>query len=169
MTLNIDMTNPAVRNLMGSDGSHIVDPGEQKKRQEMVQLAGDPEHGYTSTTRLDTMKQEVFVTYKDFLLTVDVYALPGQPLELVYVCPKCRKQGRITGDRKTIEFDPHASRVMPLPNGAKVHTGGALSVEPFQCSWEMPDAGEHKAGIRSGGITLCNLKIAIDNNVGKDA
>ncbi len=169
MTLNIDMTNPSVQNLLGSERSSIVEPGEQKKRREMVQIAGDPEHGYTSTTRLDTMKQEVFVTYKDFLLTVDVYALPGQPIELVYVCPKCRHQGRITGDRKHVEFDPSSSRVMVLPNGAKLHTGGDLSVEAFQCSWEMPDAGEHKTGIRAGGITLCNLKIAIDHNIAKDA
>lgn len=165
MTLNLNMSDPSVRALIGADESSLATPGKR----EMVQIAGDPERGFTSTTRLDTMKQEVFVTYKDFLLTVDVYALPGQPIELVYVCPKCRKQGRITGDKKTIEFDPGASRVMTLPNGAKVPTGGQLSVAPFQCSWEMPDAGEHKAGIRAGGITLCKLTIAIDNNVAKDA
>lgn len=166
MTLNLNMTDPSVRTLLGADESDIAAP---RKKREMVQIAGDPERGFQSTTRLDTMKQEVFVTYKDFLLTVDVYALPGQPIELVYVCPKCRKQGRITADKKAIEFDPRDSRSMTLPNGAKVPTGGKLSVAPFQCSWEMPDAGEHKVGIRAGGITLCKLTIAIDNNVAKDA
>lgn len=165
--LNLDMTNPSVRNLLGAEESGVVKPGDN--RREMVHLAGDADKGFVSTTRLDTMKQEVFVTYKDFLLTVDVYALPGQPIELVYVCPKCRHQGRITGDKKAIEFDARAGRPMALPNGATVPSGGELSVEPFQCSWEMPDAGEHKPGIRSGGITLCNLKLAIDHNVAKDA
>ncbi len=169
MTLSLDMTNPAVRGLLGADDSRLVTPEGEKQKREMVQLAGDPQRGYASTTRLDTMKQEVFVTYGDFLLTVDVYALPGQPIELVYVCPKCRHQGRITGDKKHVEFDPGASRTLALPNGARVPTGGDLSIEPFQCSWEMPDAGEHKPGIRAGGITLCNLKLAIDHNVAKDA
>lgn len=168
MTLNLDMTDPNVRSLLEQDAPRIAKPGEAKKR-EMVQLAGDPQRGYVSTHRTDTLKKEVFVTYGDFLLTVDVYNLGDQPIELVYVCPKCRHQGRITGAQKAIDFDHADSRPMKLPNGAVVPTGGRLSVAPFQCSWEMPDAGEHKPGIRAGGITLCQLKIAIDNNVAKDA
>lgn len=168
MTLEIDMTNPAVRNLLGTDEPRIHKPGEAKRR-EMVQLAGDPEHGIHATTRLDTMKQEVLVTYKDFLLTFDVYVLPGEPIELHYICPRCRNKGRITAARKHIAFEPGESRPITLPDGKKTVTGGSLSIEPFECSWELPDAGEHKQGIRAGGITLCRLKLAVDNNVAKDA
>jgi hypothetical protein len=167
--LSIDMKNPAVRDLMGTNESGIVRPGE--KRRELVHLAGDPEgdRGISCTYRADTAKQEVIVVYKDFVMTVDVYALPGEPVELHIICPKCRNKSRITAARKKIDLEFGAGKPIRLPDGRMMQTVARLSVEPFQCSWEMPGAGEHKPGIRAGGLTLCQLKLAIDNNVAKDA
>jgi hypothetical protein len=170
--LNIDMRDPSVRRLMtGGEESSIARPGQQ--RREMVQLAGDEQHGLMSTRRLDTQKIEVLVAYRgrvgDFDLTVDVYAIPGQHTELHIICPKCRHKSRITGERKKIEFEQNDTRPYTFVDGSRFPTnGGRLDVETFECGWEMPDAGEHKVGIRSGGITLCLMKMAIDHNVAKD-
>lgn len=179
MTVDIDMTNPSVRRLMGSDEGRIAMPG---KRREMVQLAGDaPDptgrtnlRGLASTTRLDTSKLEVFVAYRgrmgEFDLTVDIYAIPGEPLEMHLICPRCRHQLRVTSAMKKIEFELGEQRPYTFVDGSKMPTnGGRLSVEPFQCTWEMPEANAHTPGLRSHGLTLCNLKLVIDENVAKDA
>ena len=57
----------------------------------------------------------------------------------------------------------------PASRAGDPNNGGRLSVEPFECTWEMPDAGEHKPGYIGGGITLCKLKIGISNNIARDA
>jgi hypothetical protein len=179
--LNVDLTDPNVRRLITGDESRIIDPS--KPRREMVQLAGDVsdptgrtpgQRGLMSTHRLDTEKIEVLVAYRgrigDFDMTVDVYALAGEHIELHLICPKCHHKSRITGERKKIEFDQHNTRPYSFVNGVRRPTnGGRLDVEPFECGWEMPDAGEHKTGIRAGGITLCRMRMAIDGSVAKDA
>lgn len=167
--LNVNLADPSVRRLMGTEQSGVANG----KRQ-MVQLAGDEDRGLMSTTRLDTAKIEVLVAYRgrvgDFDLTVDVYALPGEPAELHIICPKCRHKSRITADRKRIEFSQNDIRPYTFVDGSRMPTnGGRLDVETFECGWEMPDAGEHKAGIKAGGITLCRMRMAIDHNVAKDA
>ena len=125
---------------------------------ELVHLAGDPDTGLASTVRVDKAKFETKVSYthgpKDFVLTVDVYLVPGAPPEVHLICPKCQHQLRVPGDKKAIDFD--------------IATG-KLSIEKFQCTWEMPDAGEHVPGLISGGMSLCKWTAAIDGNVAKDA
>lgn len=183
--LNVDLTDPSVRRLLApEEGSPIVDPRDPSARsaRPMVQLAGDAAdptgrmagRGLMSTHRLDTGKIEVLVAYRgkvgDYDLTVDVYTLPGQPIELHMICPKCRHKNRITAERKQVAFEEKDARPYTFVDGSSMpFNGGDLSVEPFQCGWEMPDAGEHKTGIRAGGITLCKLTLAIDHNVAKDA
>jgi len=168
--LNVNLQDPSVRRLMGTDESGNVVPG----RREMVQLAGDENRGMQSVRRLDTAKVEVLVAYRgrvgDFDLTVDVYALPGEPAELHIICPKCRHKSRITAERKKIEFDQHDIRPYTFVDGSRMPTnGGRLDVETFECGWEMPEAVEHKVGITQHGMTLCRMRMAIDHNVAKDA
>lgn len=176
--LNIDLTDPRVRSMLTPDGESALAP----KKREVVQLAGDvPDptgfdpnrRGIMSTHHLNTAKVEVLVPYRgrhgEFDLTVDVYAIPGQPIELHLICPKCRHASRITGERKKIEFDPRDQRPVTLMSGRKLPSGGRLDVEPFECSWEMPEAGAHTPGIRAGGMTLCRMRLAIDGSVAKDA
>jgi hypothetical protein len=178
--LEIDMRNPSVRRMIdGEEHSSIMNP---QTRRPMVQLAGDApdptgmsrNRGMQSTHRLDADKIEVLVRYRgrvgDFDMTVDVYALPGTPPELHIICPKCRNKSRITAERKKIEFDANDTRPYTFVDGSRMPTnGGSLSVEPFECGWEMPDAGAHTPGIRAGGITLCRMRMAIDHSVAKDA
>jgi hypothetical protein len=173
VTLNVDMTDPAVRRLLHGEDRSAIDPN-QPRRREVVQLAGDEQHGVMSTTRLDTDKIEVLVAYRgrvgDFDMTVDLYEIPGEPIELHIICPKCRNKSRITETRKTIEFDQRDIRPYTFVDGSRMPTnGGRLDVETFECGWEMPEAGEHKVGLRAGGITLCRMRMAIDHNVAKDA
>lgn len=168
MTLEIDMRNPAVRNLLGADEPGVARPGAKRQ---MVQLAGDPGRGLVSTTRLDTGKHETLVLFRgrsgDFVLTVDVYAIPGEPLQIHFICPRCHKQGRITEEAKAISWSPTEQRVLELPDGQRTRTGGLLSVEAFECTWELGNEA-HTPGIRAGGLTLCRQRMVIDHNVARD-
>lgn len=148
MTVSINLADPKVKKILG-----------ERPKRELVHIAGDMDTGISQTIRLEDGKHEVLVTYKEFLLTVDVYALPNEPLRAVLICPRCKHCLTVPGDRKAIDFVPD-------------HTdfrGGALSIETFECTWEIADAGEHKPGLVAGGMTLCRWRAAIDNNIAKDA
>ena len=126
---------------------------------ELVHLAGDPDTGMSVTHRLNHAKREVIVTYKDFVLTVDIYQLPDEPLKVHLICPRCHHMLSVSAERKHIEFDPNAHP----------EQGGRLSIEPFECTWEIPEADKHTPGILAGGLSLCRWRAAIDKNVAKDA
>ena len=156
-------------------------------KREVVQLVGDapdPQgvmgpgaviaRGLQSTTHLTAGKQEVLVIYKDMFLTVDVYALPGEPVTVHLFCPRCHKPLQVTGDRKRIDYDPSERRVVAAalasgkPEIAALAESGSLSIEPFECTWEFGDE-THVRGIVQSGTSLCRLRIGIDNNRAKDA
>jgi hypothetical protein len=191
MTLNLDMNDPAVRQMLSGDESgqaSIARPGERKRQ--MVQLAGDApdptgvtsQRGLQMTQRLDMGKQVCAIVYKDQLIEADIYAIPGSPLEVIFICPRCRKQSRITQEMKAIEFNPGSTRPVRLPDGNKVAYGaphrmpdghlltnaGEISIEAFECSWELEN-DKHTPGIRAGGLTLCRLRLVIDQNVAREA
>lgn len=135
-------------------------PAAGKPARELVHIAGDMDTGITQTWKMDGGKQEVTVTYKDFVLTVDVYQIPGEPLKVHLICPRCTHALQISAERKKIDFDPKAG---------DPKKGGRLSVEAFQCTWELPGTGAHTPGILGGGMSLCKWKAAIENNVARDA
>jgi hypothetical protein len=104
-----------------------------------------------STLHFDNAAAKARVRYKDLLLECDVYTA-GDSTTVVLFCPRCKQQLRVDSSRKSIEWDP-----------AK----GLLSIEPFQCTWELPD--EHLGAKRDFGFSLCRLTIAIDKGIAKDA
>lgn len=189
--LNINMADPQVRRLIEGDGPGA--PGARK----LEQLHGDKappswsghglagamsgrnNRGALSNFQLDKSKIEVLVSYRgrfgEFDMTVDVYQLPGEPIELVLICPKCHGGGRgagsrITSERKKIEFDRDHGRPYTFVDGSRIaYNGGALSVEPFECSFEMNSSEKHVIGQRAGGVNLCRMRMAIDNSIAKDA
>jgi hypothetical protein len=173
-TLQIDLSDPRVRAMLDTTGGL---PGGHRS---VVQLAGDaPDpmgvyRGLQSTTSLTAAKHEVLVIYKDMFLTADVYALPGEPITVHLICPRCHKPLQITGDRKRIEYDPSDRRVMDAalasgrPEVAALAESGALSIEAFECTWETGDDA-HVRGIVQSGTSLCRLRIGIERNRAKDA
>ena len=173
--LSIDTTDPQVRRLMGLEQSQqqafakqVQGDGVAKREKEFVHLAGDADTGMSRTINLAHGKAEIFAYYRGrhvppefpdgLRLTIDVYRIPGEPVQVHLICPKCRHQLRAASDRKKIEFEPN-------PQSAD---GGRLYVEPFQCTWEMPDAGAHTPGIIAGGTTLCQWKGVIEHANGKN-
>ena len=144
-------------------------------KRDVVQLAGDAHNGLTSTTNLDSNKHEVVVVYKDTFLTVDVYTVPGEPPEIHLICPRCHKASRISGANKQIVFDAAADN----PMRRKIAVAGArdllsicylgrLSVEPFECTWEIGGDAHAKGGVHTGA-TLCRQRLAIEDNRAQDA
>jgi len=121
--------------------------------------------GASSGVALDKTKDAtVVVRYKDKLLEVDVYAFPGVPMKLVLLCPRCGNALNIESDKKQMQLEKIApQRVGEFTNMAK------LSVEPFECTWELPDAGVHVPGLVSAGTSLCRWRVGISNNIAKDA
>lgn len=176
MAHDIDMRDPSVKRLLGNEGC-LVAPGVASGKRELVQIKGDMDHGLTSTTRLDMGKHEVIVAGKDHVLTVDVYAIVGEPLKVHLICPRCKHLLTIDGARKPIEYDALAENPLgrsilnELPRELlAVATHGKLSIETFQCTWEledhMQDAGKDDHVIARG--SLCRYRAAIDRNVLKE-
>lgn len=160
--LDLNLEDPAVKALLGDEHKKWLEESRGRDgapKRELVHLAGDMDTGLSSTIALSSGKREVIVVYKDFVLTCDVYALPGQPIEVHLICPRCRKALRVTSERKTIDFDPSAG---------DPKKGGRLSIEPFQCTWEL-GGDKHVPGLVGGGISLCRWTAGIDDNVARDA
>jgi hypothetical protein len=90
------------------------------------------------------------VRYKDFLLECDVYKV-GDELMVHLYCPRCRNALRVSSDRKSIDYD---------------HVENVLSIEPFECTWELGDREGERMGF---GIGLCRWRVGISKGVAKDA
>lgn len=176
MAHEIDMTNHGVRALLGDDG-RIAAPATGKK--ELVQLAGDEDRGLTSTIGLDRNKTEVLIYDPKGdvpLLTFDVYQMPGEPLKVHILCPRCQNHSTISGDRKAIEWDPtdrnpRASDIIGMgisPHMQVIARTGRISIETFECAWEL-DKHEKVGAKRYAGGNLCRWRAAIDNNMVKRA
>lgn len=133
----------------------------------MADPAGERGKGLASQHNFDHAKTTTVIRYKDKLIEADVYAVPNTPVHVVIMCPRCGNASTIRGERKAIDWRPHA----PEPVG-KLINAGSISIEPFECSWELPDAGAHDARNTKqiiGTAPLCRLKIAVTKNVAKDA
>ena len=106
----------------------------------------------------------------DFFLTVDIHALPGQPITAYIYCPLCNNHLTVKQTNKAIDYDPAASVKIPgyateeILAGLGIDSlGGRLSIEPFRCSWE-----EKPELRRSFGFGVCGWSVAIDNNVARN-
>ncbi len=171
MTTNyhVDLSDPRVRALL--EQGHAS--GASANR--VVQLAGDEETGLRTTYSLSTGKIEVGVVYGDLFLTIDLYALPGEPMKLHLICPRCCKHLTVPGDRKEITFEATAMNPMRArllesgrPDLIRLAHLGRLSVEAFECPWELGD-DRHVRGAVQSGTSLCRQRLVIDNNRARDA
>lgn len=121
--------------------------------------------GASSGVQLDKTKDAtVVIRYKDRLIEADVYAFPGAPIKLVLLCPRCGNALNVESDKKQMSFEKHA----PHAVGDFINMG-RLNVEPFECTWELPDAGVHVPGLVSAGTSLCRWRVGISNNIARDA
>jgi hypothetical protein len=187
MSASINLEDPAVRRLLEGNGAQqtVVMPGSTRKAA-MTQIAGDEDRGFTSTQYLNRGKQEVAclvrpknsVTMVAGVSTVDVYAIPGEPVKLHIICPRCLHQLTIDGGKKPIDWrpadtNPHAAEVRAhLPPEDQWVAGnlGIISVGQFQCTWEledqMQDKGKDVHVIAKG--SLCRFTGVIERNVLKE-
>lgn len=131
------------------------------QREELVHLAGDAPDpsgsglvGHQASLNLSrTALGHPKIRYRDLVIEADVYALPGVPMYVHILCPKCRHALKIAEDRKHIEYDPKAG---------PPQDGGRISIEAFQCTWEMDDQRQQF------GLSLCGWKVVVDNNIARD-
>lgn len=169
--LSINLGDPHVQSMLGPTMG--VATGQTPQ---VVQIAGD--RGVASSTMLNAGRTEAVVVYREMLMTVDVYAIPGEPLKVHIICPRCHKCSTINGDHKAIEWDPTARNPMhaeiELANrqladrAHQMPLTGRISIAPFECSWEIGE-GQHVAEALHTGVSLCRLRLAIDNNRARKA
>lgn len=156
---------------------------EAPPRNAVIQLAGDaPDprgissaRGLLSTHHLSLGKQEVAVVYRDVIMTVDVYQVPGEPTRAILLCPRCHKALTVQASQKAIDFDPHAPNPRQRhllatgnPEIAAIADRGRLSIEAFECTWEIGEGQHVKGGVHTG-VSLCRQRLAIEDNTAKDA
>jgi hypothetical protein len=182
--LNVDLNDDHVRNMLGvSPGSGLA-----TGKRELVHVAGDVpapdgsgDLGVATTWHLNRSAiGHPLVIYKSSILTVDVYSAgEDEPMRVNLICPRCHHSLTIGQDRKRMEFDrvihaPNPTRedeariaaqmTTPTtrPNKADLQAFGKLSVEAFECTWEM---SAHRAEF---GTSLCRWKVVIDENIARD-
>ena len=168
--LEIDLTDPRVQAALGHDEGGIVAP---EGKRELVTLAGDQDHGISQDIHLDASKSVVAVWYpgKELLLELDVHHVPGAPIEVHAICPKCHNALRITSDRKAIEWDPRSENPMRKVIAARLSAKsvaraamGKISIATFQCTWEMNAKQSVAKDMTIASGNLCKWTAAIENN-----
>lgn len=164
------------------------------RSKEVFQISGDHNevgrtHGISGPDFTNSTLCKPVVLWRDRLLTLDVYALPGQPMYVILYCPLCQMRDpdnkrnmslRIMEDNKKIDLD--VNRIPKFPGisteelvaqlglKSKDELKGTISIEPFGCTWEE-SADQNKGGsmIAGGLITsCCNWRVVIENNIARD-
>lgn len=121
-------------------------------KEEIYQIAGDMDAGVSSDVNLtNSAFAKPTLRYKgkvgDFVLSCELYKI-GDELSLHLICPRCHNALMIKSSEKQLDYDREKG----------------LSVEPFTCTWELPEDRRVQFG-----IGLCRWTAAIDENVVKDA
>jgi len=175
--LEIDLRDPRVQSLLGQDEGGIVAPDAANGKRTLMHLAGDEEEGLQSKLNLDTGKSLVAVWYPrhELLLELDVFLVPGAPPTVHAICPRCRHHLTISGLRKKIAWDPHAENPMRREIASRLpphHQAralrGKISIEPFECTWELNTDQAVSSDSTIGKGNLCRWRGAIDDNVVKE-
>jgi len=134
-------------------------PNFDPAHEELEHVAGDvPDddgHGRLGLFDLTKNAYRVRVRYKDQVVYCEVYALPGSPIQVHWMCPRCgplnkKRMSTIWGNQKQIDFDPRS----------QLEDGGRLNVEQFKCPWELESEGRRM----EFNLGMCGLVLAIDNS-----
>lgn len=150
-----------------------------KQDREVYEVVGDTRRGIASTMNMaNTAEAHPLVFYRDRVLEVDLFAMPGHPKHIHLLCPhstdEYKHSLRIPEERKAIDFEPDA--IVRIPSGftleALVEAGllaagaqirGRLNVEAFGCTWEAEPELR-----RQFGLSACAWRVVIENNVARD-
>lgn len=132
------------------------------QREELYHIAGDApdpsgltdKRGMQASVQLNRSAiAHPLIRWRDRVIEGDLYEMDGQ-LVLHILCPRCSTPEAlhallIKAGQKAIEWD--AER-------------GLLSVERFECTWELPEGRRVEFG-----AGLCRWRVAIERNVAKEA
>jgi hypothetical protein len=133
-------------------------PAYDPSKEDIFQVAGDADHGISTTARLNrNAAGQPQVRYSgklgEFIMEVDVYIQDGQTMAHL-ICPKCRNALWIRTPNKQVDYD--------IANDL-------LSCERSQCTWEMGRSDATEGDRIDYGLGLCRFTFAIDKNRAKDA
>jgi hypothetical protein len=100
------------------------------------------------------------------VITADVYKLPGEPMTVHLICPKCENALKVSQDNKAIEYNKdERSRVAEALKtlGEGFEDDGTISIEKFECTWESDPSSK-----RDFGFARCGWKVEIDRNIARE-
>lgn len=116
------------------------------ERETVVTLVDDPRKGRSATQDFSqSATAHPQIRYKDLLIECDLYETDGQ-YSVHLICPRCHNFLKIESMHKTMEWD-----------------GKTLSVEPFECTWELGAARQEF------GVSLCRWRVGVQRGIAKDA
>lgn len=131
------------------------------QRESLYHIAGDvpdpsgesAQHGIQSS--IDMTKSAIghpLIRWRDRVIESDLYLTDGR-FVLHLICPKCSMPGAphalyVRQERKDMDWKPET---------------GELSVEPFECTWELPEGRRQEFG-----LGLCRWRVAIEKNIARD-
>lgn len=137
---------------------NVFDP----RTESLYHIAGDvsdpsgvePEK-FGAQSSIDMTKSAIghpLIRWRDRIIEGDLYQIEGK-LVLHVICPKCSTPEAphalyIREERKGMEWNPET---------------GELSIEPFECTWELPEGRRMEFG-----LGLCRWRVAIERNIARD-
>jgi hypothetical protein len=157
-----------------------------KLKPTLDELRPDPMRGRASGTDMtNSAFRKPVILWRDRLLTMDVYAVPGEPMYINTFCPLCEmRYGEnlnhsltIKQERKPFHLEPDAmphavakktgmsfeemARYLKLPTVQ--HLSGVLTFdEPFNCTWE------EEPELRRAHFAVCQWRVIVENNIARD-
>lgn len=92
------------------------------------------------------------IRWRDRVIESDLYLTDGR-FVLHIICPKCSTPEAphalyVRQEQKDMDWRPET---------------GELSVEPFMCTWELPEGRRMEFG-----IGMCKWRVAIEKNIARD-
>ena len=129
------------------------------EREELYHIAGnvpDPSGGSDRLGAQSSMDMTAgalahpMIRWRDRVIEGDLYDMGGK-LVLHILCPRC----------STPEA-PHALWVREREKAMEWDPGRGLSVEAFECTWELP------GGRKEFGVGMCRWRVAIERNVARE-
>ena len=90
---------------------HNFDPEREELEHAAGDLPDDGAHGRLGIFDLTRGAHRVRVRYRDQMIYCEVFKLPGEPINIHWMCPRCgplneARMSTIRGDQKQIDYDP---------------------------------------------------------------
>ena len=164
----------------------MAQDNNMKLKPTLDELVTDPSRGHASGTDMtNSAFRKPVILWRDRLLTMDLYAIPGSPMYINTFCPLCEmRYGKELNHSLTIkqEAKPFQLEADAMPHAVSKKTGmsfeemrrylnlptihhlqGVITFDdPIKCTWE------EEPELRRAHFAGCQWRVVIENNIARD-